>query len=797
MVFKYRGAGAAGEGSGGPKLDAGWMVPKNLTDSWDYFDLISGTLAQVGGGASVALTQKPKGSVYPFQVGKGANGKTWAYSSSGWLDWVKTDGTSSLQGHGDINVDLDLQPLPAACDVCSSGSCQAGLPNSCDDANPCTDDACVKGQCSHKDTNGKPCEDGKACTPGDKCFQGECKPGDAKHEMCEDNNPCTKDLCNPGQGCLHAAAPKGTACDDGDACSVGEACLGNQCKSGETANCADNNPCTTEACDPKKGCTFAPATSGCDDDNACISADQCQGGVCQGGSATLCNDNNTCTDDSCDPAKGCVYAPLNGIACTDGNACTLEDTCIKGKCKIGGVDPCDDGKPCTQDSCDWQTGCLHLPMNGNVCDDGDKCSSGDLCAKGQCLPGTAVDCDDHNACTKDGCFSAIGCKNEPLNAIPCDDGDKCKGGETCQSGTCTGGSPVNCNDANPCTADVCDALLGCQHKMLDGKFCDDGNSCTQGDSCVAGKCVSGQGKTCDDGNPCTVDSCTAAKGCSYSAADGKGCDDGDTCSVADKCQAGACQGSDSLKCADGNLCTNDFSDPKSGCTFPPNDGMACDDGDVCSGDSMCKGGKCAGFKPVSCDDQQPCTVDSCDKAKGCLHTAQVGTCSDGDACTAGDSCQDGNCAAGLQVDCGDGNPCSADSCDPVSGCSHKALSGVTGSLALVSDGQTTVGGAPAVATWNGHPSWTASIPGATWIWSSAEVVNPTVDTTAVLTRSFGIPAGASNLTGSLVISADNSYSCTLNGKPVGADATEFNYFESSKDTWTLGGALETGSCIST
>src|SRR5207253_6869352 len=80
-----------------------------------------------------------------------------------------------------------------------------------------------------------------------------------------------------------------------------------------------------------------PNTAPCTDGNACTTADTCGGGVCVGGPAPNCNDANVCTDDSCDPATGCVNTP-NTAPCTDGNACTTADTCAGGVC-VGGPPP--------------------------------------------------------------------------------------------------------------------------------------------------------------------------------------------------------------------------------------------------------------------------------------------------------------------------------------------------------------------------------------------------------------------------------------------------------------------------
>lgn len=76
---------------------------------------------------------------------------------------------------------------------------------------------------------------------------------------------------------------------------------------------------------------------------------------------------------------------------------------------------------------------------------------------------------------------------------------------------------------------------------------------------------------------------------------------------------------------------------------------------------------------VSCDDDNPCTLDACDSATGeCSHPAAE----DGVTCElngeAG-SCAQGNCKVLCRndVDCDDNNSCTADSCDPNGACVHE------------------------------------------------------------------------------------------------------------------------------
>ena len=125
-------------------------------------------------------------------------------------------------------------------------------------------------------------------------------------------------------------------------------------------------------------------------------------------------------------------------------------------------------------------------------------------------------------------------------------------------------------------------------------------------------------------------------------------------------------------------------------------GEECDDGNVFDGDccsSVCRFEASGGACP---DDNSPCTTDNCDGRGHCQHPAnpaaagtpcgalcdQCGTsrcdgagtclrdskpdgspCNDDDACTTGDTCQQGQCVGGPPTACA---PCQV--CDPQAGC---------------------------------------------------------------------------------------------------------------------------------
>ena len=165
---------------------------------------------------------------------------------------------------------------------------------------------------------------------------------------------------------------------------------------------------------------------------------------------------------------------------------------------------CDDGDPCTSDSCDSNV-CGTVPIPNCCVTDGD--------------------CDDGNQCTLDACDEGT-CTNSNHGG-PCTDGDACTVADTCFEGTCSG-SLMNCDDGNDCTADSCDdgacvsAYAPSATCCAVDSHCDDGDLCTT-DSCgVGGDCVNDldpdccrSDAECVDGDSCTADLCTTNSAALY------------------------------------------------------------------------------------------------------------------------------------------------------------------------------------------------------------------------------------------------------------------------------------------
>jgi len=595
-------------------------------------------------------------------------------------------------------------------DHCLDGECDGTLIN-CDDGEICTTDSCdPKGGCVYS-FNKLACDDADPCTVNDTCGQGNCKgfgiACDCKTDFecvpLEDGNVCNGTLkcnksvlpykcevdqvtvvscakptglnsecltpqCHPKSGeCSFVPANDGAFCNDKDPCTIGESCLDGKCGGGVPVNCNDGNVCTDDACDPAKGCVYQHNQAVCEDGDSCTVGDKCFGGACMPGKPLACDDGNLCTNDACVSGKGCTHTP-NTLPCDDSNACTTSDGCVNGACAGGkGVD-CNDSNPCTDDWCAPATGCQH-DANKSPCNDNNVCTLGDACSGGVCKGEVNLNCDDGNPCTNDACDPAAGCSHA-FNKEPCNDNNPCTTKDVCASGACVGSGALDCNDDDVCTTDSCDPVSGCAHK-LNTAPCNDKNVCTTEDRCELGECKGFKPLSCDDGNPCTGDSCDPMAGCIHLATAGN-CDDQNPCTTGDACSNGSCKGTGYLNCDDDDTCTNDACDPTASCVHSFNS-APCDDGNACTLADKCANGKCTGAQQMACSDNNACTDDSCNPVTGCVYLPNQAPCSDDDACTSGDKCGGGECVPGASVQCTDGNKCTQDTCLPDKGCVYPPI----------------------------------------------------------------------------------------------------------------------------
>jgi hypothetical protein len=129
-----------------------------------------------------------------------------------------------------------------------------------------------------------------------------------------------------------------------------------------------------------------------------------------------CNDNNTCTTDTCvgsgTPVAFCRNAPTpSGSSCEDGNFCNGVELC-------NGAGQCQPGTSLSA---------------GTSCADGTVCNGDETCnGFGTCVAGTPPVVSDDNSCTTDACDPIAGVSHA---SVP--DGTTCSGVGTCEAGTCS------------------------------------------------------------------------------------------------------------------------------------------------------------------------------------------------------------------------------------------------------------------------------------------------------------------------------------------------------------------------
>ena len=471
----------------------------------------------------------------------------------------------------------------------------------CDEALDCNSGWCVQ------TANGRQCTQTciEACPSGYECREAPgvdavfiCAPKflnlcDPCREAADCNAPATA-----GNYCLAYGANGrfcGSKCNTDPDCPGGYVCRNVPVGGGEEA----------KQCVPVDGaeCTCSPfakqlqKATVCFDENAngkCEGTRFClQSGLSLCDAATFFPESCNGLDDNCNsvtdefppnyvceitndigscPGRGtCV----EGVETCEGNAAKLDNNCdgIDDDCD-GETDEeaCNDGNACTNDLCATGAGgeliCTHTNNNTSLCDDGSVCTQVDKCQDGQCVGFNPLNCADANPCTTEVCDPVVGCLTS-FNTAACEDGNPCTVNDACNQGVCVSGGPTNCNDNNPCTDDACVPGVGCQNGV------DDTNSCSLAGipQCKQSKCVGGSCSAVDlNGVGCQVGShatckfglCNGGTCVPNSNNSNIGCNDDDGCTINDKCTGFTCSGEDKfceLQCLQqGTLCI-----PVSGC----------------------------------------------------------------------------------------------------------------------------------------------------------------------------------------------------------------------------------------
>lgn len=570
----------------------------------------------------------------------------------------------------------------------TNADCDNVLIGACDVINCGTDNFCNVTQLPV----GSQCTDGRACTFNDTCdFNGICS---GESLACDDGNECTYDSCQEPYGrCVFDAQPL-----IGSTCTIGHCTSRGVCERDHTpCPVLDPSTCLRYVFNKAFGtCDVFTRTGACDDGDACTLFDTCINGDCFGQNKT-CDDYIECTVDTCIAPTGVCQHMIAPGSCRIDGRCWLdgdmnpECDCLVCNASLSTSDwsivssslSCDDGDACTEnDVCNTDTGicggtpvtcpgsvlpcyftecidgsCREIPFDdGTGCDDDDACTIDDVCTEGRCR-GAPANCSFYDSpCVIGVCDPFDGCRPQHLDLFTrCDivSNNVCAGNYFCFFGDCVGVPSPPCPiSTNPCTEFVCDPVLGCIEQVLVGQSCDDNNTCTLEDVCAPdGSCTPGGiWINCDDLDPCTDDLCLADSGCLHVPI--LNCA---ACNETADCSPQTCQ---QVNCVRGQC--RYIAEPA---------GFSCADGDVCNGHEVCTGnGVCVSLGPMTCDDNNPCTIDSCDSLTGCEHTPDTGApCDDNDVCTGGDTCTFEGVCAGAQYPCPDDTYCLSYECVNVEG----------------------------------------------------------------------------------------------------------------------------------
>ncbi|MDQ3177102.1 MAG: MopE-related protein [Actinomycetota bacterium] len=659
-----------------------------------------------------------------------------------------------------------------------SGHCSLGsgctTNGECDDSETCTTDTCTAGACSNVAvTDGTSCPNDDICDGAETCSSGLCASGTPP--VVDDEDHCTTDSCDPVTGVAHTPVepdliPDSTCdgidddCDgniDEDHVPSSTSCGVGACGATGATSCVSGE--VVDSCSPGTPAASDPTCDGVDDDcdgnideDYVPSSTSCGVGACGATGATSCVSGAVI--DSCSPGTpGASDATCDGVdddcsGVADEDYVSSSTSCGVGACGASGatscvsgavVDSCAPGTPAASDStCDGidddcsgvadedyvssSTSCgvgACGATGATSCVSGavvDSCSPGTPAASDATCDGIDDDCsgiadEDYvssstscgvGACGATGATSCVSgavvdscAPGTPAASDATCDGidDDCSGtadedyvssSTSCGVGACgatgatsceSGAVVDSCAPGAPAASDAtCNGIDDDCSGVADEDYVPSATSCgvgacgaTGATSCVSGAVVD----SCSPGTPAASDATcdgidddcsgvvdddfvaycdgTQAVACVAGAPDLTECDDGDACNGGETCDAATCVAGTPPALDDGNACTADSCDPVTGPTHDPlPSGTPCADGDVCNGDETCDGaGACAPGVPPSLDDGNACTDDSCDPITGAAHEpSPVGTsCADGDVCNGDETCDGaGTCLAGMR-----------------------------------------------------------------------------------------------------------------------------------------------------
>ncbi|MFH1591418.1 MAG: MopE-related protein [archaeon] len=416
--------------------------------------------------------------------------------------------------------DQDMDNWSAECGDCddtnpsvhpgsAESNCNDGLDNDCDGLVDCMDTAdCLNGICGDASCPGTCNNQGACSSENQRCFI------DCPDSCYLDGNPYTWDFARYANGYCDQSGQCDTSCSYEHYCSDNDP--------------YDGQPPTYD---------YAVCEAECDENTDC-------GGFCNG---TIRYHSGTCDHGSCT----CAYEAedcqtLTGWYCAGNGLEYREYFCAPGGCGYTATNQtsCDDNISCTTDSCVGAPGaaqCQHTPDNAS-CDNGLYCDGAEYCdASIGCMMMTPPDCGYLNDNCNDGyCNDTAG----SCLAMPKAQGTSCDPTHLCSDSTGGNGAygagdrkaprQGQCNGQGNCdysiaTGAVCGVALGSSQEgsgitmcwdtvpwcrdTCDDTIDNDNNGCIDSHDAVCGgtemNCTDGQDDDCDGLTDCMDTDCGA------------------------------------------------------------------------------------------------------------------------------------------------------------------------------------------------------------------------------------------------------------------------------------------------
>lgn len=590
---------------------------------------------------------------------------------------------SDCQAQGDppalVCTQLSCRDLPCPAGMlCGDDfTCRRGClgVSDCAEGQRCASNQCVWPESTRPDGGFPParqtCQRNSDCPQTDgglflACRAGSCAPECFGQPDCPTDATCTFGRCvtnqvtpNPGARCEYnsqcADAGAGAFC-------IGGLC-GPQCITGR--DCSASQLCDRGACAPRgtdgglgRECRYTsecPSPLTCSAQGSCV--EQClldrdcaalgSGYVCQQnecrrpvvpGTCRLnseCALNEKCTNGSCAPeclgARDCA----SGFSCSDAGACV--PTLDAGVATCTFTSQCPVGQRCSQSVC------IPECAQSRDCAFGFVCNSRQECVLPGLDGGASPDAGPGTRCVYNSqCRLGEKCGPQGLCIPECTATRDCPGGYVCdQGGACVfppfdGGAVSGADGGTRCLfnsqcapGERCSSQGFCIPECLNDRDCPLSYTCRQ-NLCVPQGLPADAGLPTGYGAPCTLQSacapynlvCGASGVCVFECLSDVDC----FTTQGQCCQQSRCRGA--------SLCLggNDAGVRDAG-TVPLDGGcradIDCIDNDFCNGTEACRAGRCvAGSMP--CDDNNPCTRDTCDAVLRVCSYQTIAVDGDGD-----------------------------------------------------------------------------------------------------------------------------------------------------------------------